>query len=852
MKDINVRFIPFCLSAYILLAVTSNAQAQTNESTQGTAPEAAQIIVTANKRTDPIGSVPASISVLTAKEIEQSHVRDLMDATDLLPGLRIEQEQASTQTNFFIRGFGNGDNNVGIEPSVGVFIDGVYRSRTASQISDLPDVEQIEVMKGPQTTLFGKNASAGAVAITTQPPQFTHSDSIELSYGNFDASTIKARVTGPLTKNLAFSLSGSFDRDDGYVTNLFDDHKINNRNRWSLRGQLLWLPIENVRVRLIADVDPINERCCAVFNILPSPATQLITAIGGSVNSGSQVQSNSLYNNFNPQNDIRNHGISGQINVDGDHLHVISISALRNLRSVSNQDADFTSADLLGVYSEDLHIRTITQELRLESKFNGPFNFMAGVYYFNENVRQSNDISWGSDMLNYADGLIQSLSSQMGQPTTLANVEGELSALTGQNLAGQFFGAGQGQSQSYGIQDRSISTFLEAELKPVKNLTVTAGLNFTRDVKHFQTSITSTDVFSNLDLPDIANGAISAGVPANQAIGLLALMPLQLMPSIVGVPNPVEPGKTADTNVSWTARADYEAKANVHIYGNISTGFKPSSINLCRDSRPSITDAPALTAAGLSLPPTINVAGLAINTGMYGSRYSAPETSTLFEGGVRAIWRHANLSLSMFKEIVRDFQSIVFTGTGFFLQNAGQESNWGLEASSTVKPTKHLALSGSVAWYNPHYDSFENSSVGDLTRTRPANIPPYTLTLSAEHDLQLPHDQHLRTKIVWHYEGSTKIIEGLPAEVVRDPITQQVITDQPAIDLANNYKRVVSQIDGSISYEVTDRLTFSVWGRNITNKRYLVGVVDSPAQSGSLSGYYNRPRTYGLSASARW
>ena len=131
-----------------------------------------EIVVTASKREQTLQEVPVAVSVTTAEAIERAQIRDIRDLQTLVPSLRVDQLQSSANTNFFIRGFGNGANNAGIEPSVGVFVDGVYRSRTVSQISDLPDVQRVEVLRGPQSTLFGKNASAGVISIVTREPQF--------------------------------------------------------------------------------------------------------------------------------------------------------------------------------------------------------------------------------------------------------------------------------------------------------------------------------------------------------------------------------------------------------------------------------------------------------------------------------------------------------------------------------------------------------------------------------------------------------------------------------------------------------------------------------------------------------
>ncbi len=174
-----------CGVAMAALSVSYAAAAQDNSAaTQDSADDLATgnaIIVTATKREQTLQETPVAVSVTSAETLEREQIRDLKDLQAVVPSLRVGQLQSSTATNFIIRGFGNGANNAGIEPSVGVFIDGVYRSRTASQVGDLPDVQRIEVLRGPQSTLFGKNASAGVISIVTNEPSFRLKGGAELS-----------------------------------------------------------------------------------------------------------------------------------------------------------------------------------------------------------------------------------------------------------------------------------------------------------------------------------------------------------------------------------------------------------------------------------------------------------------------------------------------------------------------------------------------------------------------------------------------------------------------------------------------------------------------------------------------
>ena len=149
-----------------------------------------EIIVTANKKEQTLQDIPMSVTVTSAEQIEQSAIVDLLDLQSAVPSLRMTQLQKTTETNFIIRGFGNGANNPGIEPAVGVYIDGVYRSRSASAMADLPTIERVEVLAGPQSTLFGKNASAGVISITSKLPEQEFGGLVETTIGTYGSTIV--------------------------------------------------------------------------------------------------------------------------------------------------------------------------------------------------------------------------------------------------------------------------------------------------------------------------------------------------------------------------------------------------------------------------------------------------------------------------------------------------------------------------------------------------------------------------------------------------------------------------------------------------------------------------------------
>ncbi|MDA9826036.1 TonB-dependent receptor plug domain-containing protein [Porticoccaceae bacterium] len=201
-----------------------------------------EIVVTANKREQSLQDVPISVSVTSGETIQQSSIVDLIDLQSAVPSLRVNQLQSSAQTNFIIRGYGNGANNPGIEPAVSVYIDGVPRTRSASSLADLPTVERVEVLSGPQSTLFGKNASAGVISVSTMMPEDEFGGMIEATAGNYGSQIVKGTITGPLSDTVSFRLSASDNSADGYATNITTGENVNSRDRSAIRGQLLIEP----------------------------------------------------------------------------------------------------------------------------------------------------------------------------------------------------------------------------------------------------------------------------------------------------------------------------------------------------------------------------------------------------------------------------------------------------------------------------------------------------------------------------------------------------------------------------------------------------------------------------------
>ncbi len=841
------------------------------------------IVVTATKREATLQDVPVSVSVTSGETIERAQIRDLKDLQSVVPSLRVNQLQSSANTNFYIRGFGNGANNAGIEPSVGLFIDGVYRSRSASMIADFPDVERIEVLRGPQSTLFGKNASAGVISIVTRKPQFTFGGNAELSYGNHDAIVAKGMVTGPLSETVAASVAAGFNKRDGFVRNLANGNRTNDRDRWFARGQLLLDNNDKLEVRLIADYGKIDENCCAAVNLRQALPTAAIFALGGAVNQPDEVFDNITYNNFESTNEIENWGISGQVDYDLGDIKLTSITAYRRTDSVTDQDSDFSSADLLQRNYQDVAVKTFTQELRATFEVNDRLSGLIGGYFFSEKIAQINEVHWGVDTRGYADFLVQALTGgayNIGalNPQDLEIVLGSLQGDPFQYI-GDFFEPGTGLDEGYRLKNDAYSIFGQFDFEVAPDLVFTGGINYTHDKKRFSTATTSDDVFAGLDFVELggtailAQALIGAGVdptdpaaifafatdPSTAAIyqgfvafadanstnpavnSLLGLQQLQYFPPFRNVPNEVEPGRVSDGDFSFTARLAYDVSPSINVYAAFATGYKAASVNLSRDSRPTRSDLAELRSRGLSVTNLTS-----------GSRFANAEDSTLYEVGLKGKWDMVSANFAVFKQEIKGFQSNIFTGAGFFLANAGKQSVKGFELDATVQPVEPLTFGLALTYLDGKYNSFVNSGVGDITGSRAPGFSPFSMTISGQYTHELGNGDSLILRGDYHHEDKFMLVEGLPGLVVRDPITDEIIDATAAIQAARDYKQDINEVNASLTYAMDNGFEVTAWGRNLTNDRSILQIFDSPAQPGSISGYPNQPRTYGVSARYKW
>ncbi len=840
-----------------------------------------EIIVTATKRATTLQDTPVAVTVTRAETIERAEIQDILDLQSVVPSLRVDQLQTSTNTNFIIRGFGNGANNPGIEPSVGVFVDGVYRSRTSANIGNLPNLERVEVLAGPQSTLFGKNASAGVISIVTQAPQFEQEGKASVGLGNYGLFQGDAYITGPVSETLAYSIGGGFQKRDGYFGRVGGDGQdLNDRDRWNLRGQLLFEPSDDTTLRLIGEYSTLDELCCGTSVFAASPTSQILLGLGG----GAQVQGDALnpyarvaYLNKTPENELSDYGLSGQLDHDfGNGLSLTSITAYRINDTFSDIDADFTTLNILDQNESNTRLDTFTQELRLTSNYDGAFNFQIGGFYFDESVDAQNVLGYGSDIRAYVDVL------SSGALNVIEAFDPSLSA-------GDLFSDNISIKERFTQEDTTYSVFGTVDYEIGDRFTVTGGLNYTDVRKEVSGSTDNNDIFSNLDLAtnpgvsaltqgiiaqsfgadptmDPIAGAFFAtfGTPLTAASfgGLPApargafvsaiqpgvasqLFGLQFQPQFLAFPNAVESGVVEDDKVTWSIRGNFEATDDISLYASVATGFKASSFNLSRDSRPFLVDAPNLAATGI-LPNNYTPA-----TGRnFGTRFAEPEEAIVYEIGAKARWGFGTANLALFSQTLENFQTNAFVGAAFVLTNAGETRVNGAEIQGRLFPMDGLTFDYAATLLDAEYTDFTNASgpisgtIIDLTGTEPDNIADFSGSLSGTYEWGLGNNTDAYVRAGIQYESPTTIATNLSPEGRALAATANPL--ETTLQAFNGYEeREQFLVNASMGIELDNGIGFQIWGRNIFGDDYATTLFPGVAQFGIVNGYPSPPATYG-------
>ena len=869
------------------------------------ADEDTEIIVTATLRSENLQDVPIAVTAFTGESLEKAGVASIKNFEQVSASFNINSTQTeSGGTTLRIRGVGTTGNNSGLESAVGIFLDGVYLSRPGVALGDLLDVQQIELLRGPQGTLFGRNTSAGAVSIKTAKPSLSKTQAFaNASYGNYDLMNVQAGFSVPLSETMAVRVSGAWRDRDGFVRNAVGGES-NDKNRYIVRGQFYAEPTSDLSIRIIADYSKSKELCCdaiieresswAQLQVPGFPAGTTIFGLAGLGNNGGApitgpgtIKSYRTSNNAEFNDSIKQWGVSGEINYDLGGAQLVSITSYRRSKGASQQESDFVSANVFSTsingttsdansrYNNGV-IKTFTQELRLAgSAFNDKIDFLIGGYYLSEKIDEHGTLTMGADHIRYVNAALLSLGvngSPLFPGNPLALFTGGLSPTNAAPFPGPgaLNPAGSYADNRNRQNARNWSVFTNETLHVSDQFKINVGARYSNDRKHgrFNQISASSPACNAARLSAATYGTFPVGDPRRSLAPLAPLamaltcfpFAAQVLPTALGLATgaPQEFDRTfKDDELIYTGKLLWELADNINTYVSYSHGYKSGGFNL----------DPTAAAAGAD------------------PRFRS-ETVDAWELGIKSKFldNAVTANLALFQQDMKDFQVLEFTGVQFQTFNVGGVRARGFELETTIRPVRNLTISNAITYSKAKYKNdcdrgVFNTSVSPLCGQSLSNAPLWTviagldwtkpmgdsLEFGFNANVRLESDRRVSTQALMEVATGTGNIT-LPGEVRVIPgtttlRTNNYITIPFGVQDANakvNLRASIGTQDGGWTLELWGNNVFDVRTKNVTFNVPLRGVssLPGPFNNGGIAAargsFVQEPRTYGVTARVKF
>lgn len=858
----------FLLAGVASAMVALPAQAQAQDAGED---ERDVIIVTATLRAADVQDIPIAVTAVQPVELERQGIADIKALSSLSPSFNIQSSQTETQgTSIKIRGVGTTGNNTGLESSVGVFIDGVYQSRPGVALGDLMDLERLEVLRGPQGTLFGRNTSAGALNITTRRPSLTEADGFaNFSYGNYDFINVQAGVGVPIVQDTAaVRFSGSYRKRDGYLKST-TGAESNNRDRYMLRGQFYAEPSPDVSIRLLADYSKVDENCCDAVIIRETELAPFFAA-NGLPNSGVRAAGFGALKELrtNSQSFInlsKQWGISGELKWDLGGAEVTYIGSYRDFSSESTQESDFVSLNVFtagrngsnslpGQPKNGDDIQTMTHELRFQGEaFDGKLDWLIGAFYATEDIAAQGVLTLGPDFQRAGSAFNFGPATTVGPPLGLG--PNPLFTLTALGNGGVPVNAAGGFATNLFTQDaRTFSFFTHNVFDITDQLSITLGARWVDERKD---GVFDQLAASNPACQASVNTALTSGLPASVTGGLVGLncfpftAPVNLTaPALLGgglasnlLPLPREFDlRFKDDELTYTAQLTYKPTDDTMIYGSFAHGFKSGGFNL-DPTAANIANSGAVLA-GLA-------AGRPVAPVFADPRFESEKVDA-WELGFKGTFGRVNANVALFHMDMSDFQVLEFTGVQFTTFNVNSAKSTGVELEVFGRVSDNFSINAAATYADARYPSncadgvpvAVAASVARLCGDSLTNAPKYAGVLGATYDGKVGDSGWgllLNANLSY---SSKRRTSTLPLDTNNQPIP---------FDYQNAYAKLNARIGVTTPNEV---FTFELWATNITNQITRGITANTPLRGGvgtrSRIGFVEEPRLFGATVRAKF
>jgi iron complex outermembrane receptor protein len=689
------------LSGTAILAAPAYAQdaVPAGETIAASGDGLAEIIVTAQRRQERLQDVPVAITAADAAALATARIENIENISNISPSIEFRASNiSSSSANVVIRGLGTTGNSRTFEGAVGIFIDGVYRTRAASALQNFLDVGSLQVLRGPQGTLFGKNTSAGAVLVgSTMPDTSKLTGNYELGYGNYDALDVKGAVNIPFGDVAALRVSALYSEDDGFIRDPNSGRRYNSLNAQAYKAQLLIEPSADFSMRVIGDYSKTTGDCCyATVDYIDGPTQPLIDGL--TLARGLQLPSKRLKDrqqvlSANSRQQIEDFGGTLLVDIGLGGGTLKSVTALRefNLAQIG-ADADFSGADVFEL-DESFKSQFFSQELT----FNGEVealnaDYVFGLFYSDERLDMTRDLAWGSQGQAYIDALF---AAQGAPPGTAYAAQGQ--------WAGERM---RGNATSY-----AAFAHLNADISD--SVSLIAGLRYSIEKKQ---------------------GAFGNSFYRSQPNDAFRLLGVQ--------PGPAYDASTTDRALSGTAGVQFRPADGAMIYLTYNRGFKAGGVNIDSNGGGTRLNNPAEIPGAVVLDPRFK-----------------PETVNAVELGAKFDYldRRARTNIALFYNDISDLQVAQFVGLQFTVLNAKSAKSYGAEIESLFEITPGLTLGLDGIWIPHARYGTDASLAAALSGQRFRYASKFAGNVSMNLDQPVTNDLAVTGRVQYQYSSSQYI-----------------------------------------------------------------------------------------------
>jgi outer membrane receptor protein involved in Fe transport len=698
-----------------------------------------KVVVTATRRETSLIKTPVAVTAISGKTLAAAEVENIEDLMAVVPSLVVTNNGHPFAFTTRIRGIGTQGDNPGLEAAVGTFIDGVYRSRPGVAMSDLGELERVEVLRGPQGTLFGRNTSAGIINVLSKKPTWENEIWGEVTGGSYDLLAARGGFNAMIAPDtLAARFNFVRQEREGYIDvnpGRSDPYDGNATSFWGGRGQLLWQPNQDVSLRLIGDYAEREDQCCSAVTLfngsfgraptLAFPDTSgpaiinFIEGVGKSTTN--QVDNRIAFGDRSTNTNTTDKGVSGELNWRFGGVKLTSITSYREWENDYGQDIDFSGADIAYFPGDGTNFNkfeTITHESRLNGE-TGWVNWLVGVFYSNEDISRQQRFTWGADAETFL-----SLHRVPGDSPLAYRIALGLGAGTAAITPNT------GYTDNFEQNAESFAAFTHNVFHITDDLDFIAGLRWTTETKDFRASYQTANqagcsaLEGTFGLDPSAQAALLGLPAATQRLIALTCAPFSrnaLDGFTAAAPHLQE--RTED-EFSGIATLAYQFNPNVNTYATYSRGHKAGGFNLdrvFRDALGSVVVPPVLPG-----PQTVRAPDTSFDS----------ELVDAYELGLKLASDDNTFQMNVagFYQDFENFQLNTFTGVSFIVTSVPEVISKGVEVETFWSPFRDFTTNLGVAWTDARYGddlgAFVTQNVGlfALPGERLTHSPEWTVT----------------------------------------------------------------------------------------------------------------------------